>query len=226
VPDPETDSAEPSRWSEADRTALDGLSALEGPALPWSDWAMRPTAIRQIVDIVAAGVRSRMFELGAGVSTVLFARAARETGATIVAVEHDGEWAGTVADLLKAEGLDDVAAVVHAPLAPLPDSVPLRDIAAPERPHEWYDLELTRGACRDQPDLLVVDGPPAGDRPTVLVRAPAVPALQDLLAPGFAVVLDDITRSAERRTAELWARELGDDLLVSDEADLGMLRPH
>lgn len=187
---------------------------------------MRPTAIRQIADIINAGVRSRMFELGAGVSTVLFARAAREVGATIVAVEHDAEWAANVAGLLSAEGLDGVAEVVHAPLAPLPASVPLLDIATPERPHDWYDLELTRGACRDQPDLLIVDGPPAGHLPTVLVRAPAVPALSDLLAPGFAVVLDDITRSAERRTAELWAGELGDDLLVSDEADLGMLRPH
>ncbi len=109
--------------------------------------------------------------------------------------------------------------------------VPLRSLPAPSRPEPpdfepargWYARSAVRAACPRTIDLLVVDGPPAGELPAQLVRAPALPALRDLLASEFAIVLDDVRRPAERATAELWRRELGCEIELRDEVEVAVL---
>jgi methyltransferase family protein len=211
----------PSRWKDADLDAVRDLAA-DDASLPWSEWSMRPTAIRKIVDEIAGGHKRRLVELGAGVSTVLLARAAREIGGRVVSIEHDPEWAATVEDLLRRESLDRVARIVEAPLIALPRDLALPGVEQVERPDTWYELELVREACGRRIDLLVVDGPPAGDLPSTLVRAPAL-VLRDLLASSSTVFLDDISRPAERRSAELWQGALGVELVVDEEADIAVL---
>ncbi len=55
-------------------------------------------------------------------------------------------------------------------------------------------------------DLLIVDGPPADGPGQGAARAPALPALQDKLAPGATVVLDDAVRPGESEVLERWER--------------------
>jgi hypothetical protein len=186
-----------------------------GPELPWSDWAMRPSAISLVVDEMRGGRRA-LVELGSGASTVVLARAARELGARIVSVEHDRVWAEEIRRLLRRERLD-VGTIVDAPLAEL-DPVALAVPSEPmlRAPRVWYELAEVLGACPELIELLVVDGPSAADEPDVLIRAPALPALRDRLAEECTIVLDDVSRPAERRTAELWRHELGCELELTD----------
>jgi hypothetical protein len=205
----------PARWEPADVAAARAVPFFAGPELPLSDWAMRPSAIALMVDEIRGG-RREVVELGSGVSTVVLARAARELGARIVSVEHDPAWAEEIRRLLRRERLD-VATVVDAPLAAL-DTAALAVPSDPtlRAPRAWYELAAVLGACPDLIELLVVDGPPAAQEPDVLIRAPALPALRDRLAEECTIVLDDVSRPAERRTAELWRHELGCELELTD----------
>jgi hypothetical protein len=213
----------PSRWGANDIDAARTLPFFAGPELPWSDWAMRPSAIALLVDEMRGG-RRRVVELGSGGSTVILARAARELGARIVSIEHDGMWADEIRGLLRRERLD-AARVIHAPLAELDAS----ELAVPSEPTlrapgRWYESEAVRDACGDGIELLVIDGPPAAEEPDVLIRAPALPALRDRLADDCTVALDDVSRPADRRTSELWAHALGAELELPPDTDLGVLR--
>jgi predicted O-methyltransferase YrrM len=215
----------PSRWQDADHEAHAELTPAGAGPLPWSEWALRPVAIKAIVEEIGRRARPRVVELGAGVSTVFFGRALRATEGRLVSIEHDETWADTVRELVRDEGVDDLVSIEAVPLAELPGSVTVPEAEGFESPAEWLEMERARAACGLSIDLLVVDGPPGGDQPEILARAPAVPALRDLLAPGAVVYLDDIHRPAERRTAELWRDLLGGKLQTVEDADLAILTP-
>jgi Methyltransferase domain len=220
---PSSASTVPSRWGEADRAAVRSLACFAGPALPWSDWAMRPTAIALLVAEVERG-RRNVVELGSGVSTIVLARAAHEPGARVVSIEHDRDWAAEVRRLLRRERLE-AAEVIDVPLAPLdPAKVAVPSEPALRAPGDWYGLEALHEACPYRIDLLIVDGPPADRSPDVLVRAPALAALEGRLAEDCTVALDDVGRRAEKRTAELWAHALGCQLELPPDTDLAVLR--
>ena len=213
----------PSRWEENDAVALRTVPFLRGPALPWSDWAMRPSAIALLVEEMKRG-RESVVELGSGVSTIVLARAARELGARFVSIEHDAAWTKEVRGLLERERLD-ATRVVHVPLAELePDALAVPSEPMLRAPASWYRLGALCEACPGEIELLVVDGPPAAESPDVLIRAPAVPALEDRLAEECTVALDDASRRAERHTAELWGRTLGCELELPAGTDLAILR--
>jgi Methyltransferase domain len=213
----------PARWGPEDVAAVRTGPFFGGPDLPWSDWAMRPSAIAVLVDEMRSGPRE-VVELGGGVSTVVLARAARELGARIVSVEHNAAWAEEIRGLLRRERLD-AARVVDVPLAEL-DAAEVTVPSEPtlRAPGKWYELGALRDACPEAIELLVIDGPPAAESPDVLIRAPALPALRGRLAEGCTVALDDVSRPAERRAAELWQHALGCELELPPDTDLGVLR--
>jgi predicted O-methyltransferase YrrM len=160
-----------------------------GPYLPWSTWAMRPAALVRVLNEVVLGARTSVVECGSGMSTVVLARLLRERGSgTVVAIEHDGDWAALVRRQLEAEGLGDRAQVLHAPLAGDPP---------------WYDATALAVLPRAV-DLLVVDGPPAHRPELGQRRAPALAFFEPRLAPGAVVVLDDARRPGEREVLRMW----------------------
>ena len=178
-------------WREEDLHAWHVLRPLldRGGYLPWSTGSMRPAGLVSVCNEIVHGARTRIVECGSGVSTVVLARLVRERGAgRLLALEHDGQWAALVNEQLRRDALDDIARVLHAPLEGEPP---------------WYAparlLELP-----DEFDLLLVDGPPAYDAGHATRRAPALPRLQERLAVGAAVVLDDIARPGERDVLAGW----------------------
>jgi len=95
------------------------------------------------------------------------------------------------------EGLEGSAVVVDAPL----------------RVHAatgvgWYDLAAL-DAVPDQVELLLVDGPPAGEVEIERSRYPALPELRARLAAGATVILDDALRAGEAWALERWREDLG-----------------
>jgi predicted O-methyltransferase YrrM len=156
-----------------------------------SAWSLRPEALELVASLVGEG-RTQVVECGSGLSTVTIARALRALGAGHVwALEHSPEWAATTRDALAEEGLDDgLATVIDAPL---------RD--------GWYDTAALDHLPKQGVELLLVDGPPAGDPGLERSRYPALPALADRLAPGAAIVLDDTDREGERLALDRWLAE-------------------
>lgn len=187
-------------WTDHDLHAWQVLRPLldAGPYLPWSSGAMRASGLVTLCNEIAFG-RRRMVELGAGASTLLFARLLREQGGTLEAIEHDARWAAWVTDRIAGEGLSDVAHVTLAPLEPT-------EIGWDDLP--WYAAAPLVAALKGAPvDLLLVDGPPAHERPLRHARYPALPTLLPFLADDAVVVLDDAIRDGEGEVLERWERE-------------------
>jgi predicted O-methyltransferase YrrM len=100
-----------------------------------------------------------------------------------------------VREALIAAGLAETAQVVLAPLEPgtgLP----------------WYAADALR-SVPERIDVLLVDGPPAFEPGTGLSRYPALPLLEERLAEGAVVMLDDIDRDGEQQVLDAWTRECG-----------------
>ena len=158
--------------------------------LPWSTGAMRPAGLVLVCNEIVLRNRTRIVECGSGVSTVLLARLLRQrvSGATIVSLEHDAQWAALVTSMLRRESLLDIARVVLAPLGGDPP---------------WYAREAMT-EMPDDVDLLVVDGPPAHAKGHGTRRAPALAAFEPRLSETATIVLDDADRPGERQVLTGW----------------------
>ena len=136
--------------------------------LPWMSWR----AIDYLRDELTPG--QRVFEWGAGGSTVFFA----ERGCRVVSVESDPEWSHAVLSVLRARKCEA--------------NVSLRRV---------FLTKDDQGAVRDYPavvhtgepwDIIVVDGP----ENSTLSRVDCVREAARALKPGGMLLLDDAYRSA------------------------------
>jgi predicted O-methyltransferase YrrM len=187
------------RWDASDLEALAVLRPLldAGGYLPWQEGALRPAALAIVCDEIVLADRREIVELGSGVGTIVLARLARERGGRVTSVEHDPGWAAFVRGELEREGLADSARLIEAPLEPHPLAID----GAP-----WY-AESALAALPSGIDLLIVDGPPGYPEGMERSRYPALPALENRLAEGAMVVLDDAGREGEREIVERWSAE-------------------
>lgn len=186
--------------SAHDAVAMQVLAPLSSTYLPWSTPALRPSGLVKVLNEILINRRHCIVECGGGLSTLYIARLMQQRGSGhLYTLEHDLEWLELLKALLQEQGLSDYVTVIPAPLAPC-------DLALEN--NLWYDLTAFRSQFTTSTiDLLLVDGPPAYDRPRRLSRYPALPALRDLFAPDFAVFLDDINRSGEAEIIIKWAAE-------------------
>jgi len=153
-------------------------------------WALRPEGLALVAHLVAAGRRS-VVECGSGLSTITIARALDALGdGHVHALEHSAEWAATTRQALAEEELDGYAAVIDAPLV-----------------EGWYDRATLDRLPAEGIDLLLVDGPPAGEPGREQSRYTALPMLADRLASNAAIVLDDVERDGERWALGRWLAE-------------------
>lgn len=168
------------------RLPLDG-------ALPplMSGWALEPSSLAALVDVVLERQPRLVVECGSGVSTIWLGRAVNRYGGRVVALEHLGEYAEAAREDLIKHGLSEVAEVRLAPL---------ESYQLPGGEYLWYGREEWSGL--QNIDMLVVDGPPkaTGER----ARYPALPLLADALAPGALIVVDDVHREDERAIVAAW----------------------
>ncbi|HEY6759052.1 MAG TPA: class I SAM-dependent methyltransferase [Baekduia sp.] len=198
-----------------DRASLEDLHAWQvlrplldaGGYLPWNTGAMRPAGLVLVCNDIMYANRTSVVECGSGASTVVLARLLRQRGAgTLTAIEHDAGWADRVRDLLRREGLDDVATVLHAPLTGEP---------------AWYDpaaLEPLPATV----DLLVVDGPPAFEPADAHRRLPALAFFEPRLVDGATVILDDVDRAGERDVLATWEQTTSWRFRIEADADVAV----
>ncbi|MDF9716205.1 class I SAM-dependent methyltransferase [Nocardioides sp. ChNu-153] len=166
---------------------------IERPLPGLSGFAASPDLLLFLVHLLREERPAVVVECGSGSSTLLMALTVQQYGlpTRIISIDHEAFYGEQTRRTLSENGVDDVAEVRIAPLAPSP---------VPEHEPQWYDVD----ALGDLPpiDLLIVDGPPgSGGREA---RYPAFPVLRDRLAPGAIVLMDDYDRDDERVTGERW----------------------
>lgn len=161
-------------------------------SLPKLDtWAASPDLLRFMWDQVMVERRTSIIECGSGISTVLLAQALSQIGmGTVVALEHDQEYADRTTRFLRERGLEKWATVVYAPL---------KEFTYGDEQWQWYDRELVP---EGHYDLAVIDGPPSAIGPQS--RFPALPVLYESLLPGAMVILDDFDRDSEQTAGKNW----------------------
>jgi predicted O-methyltransferase YrrM len=177
------------------------------PLPPTGGWAMEPTTLFRLVQLVDQLRPSVVVECGSGASTVWLAYALESLGGgQLVALEHDERYAEQTRRTLDEHGLGGVAEVRHAPLS---------EVEINGETYSWYDTT----AVQDLKDieLLLVDGPPRASGPRA--RYPALPLLGARLAPGARIVLDDVDRPEEQEAADAWLAETPG--LVREGAETG-----
>ncbi len=158
-------------------------------------WALAPTDLLAVLDLVEKRRPATVVEMGSGTSTIWLGYTLERLGhGRVVAVEHDEYWGERTRRSLAAHGLDSVAEVRIGALGPA--SLTGHDV-------DWYDVTALDGV--EQIDVLLVDGPP--EATGTGARYPAVPMLADRLAPGALVVLDDTDREAEAAIVDRWIAE-------------------
>lgn len=157
----------------------------------WGGWSLDRTTALELAAFYRREQPMVVVEAGSGYSTVIAGEYARDTGATILSLDHDRAYADQTRGLLTSHGLDRYVTVRHAPLV---------DIQTPNGPAPWYDVELPAWI-----DFALVDGPPGR-----IGRQGAMYALMPNLNPdGWQVWLDDADRNSEQAALAEWRVNLG-----------------
>jgi predicted O-methyltransferase YrrM len=185
-----------------DAIAISELMKIDMPYLPWTGAALRPSAIKIILNDIIVNNRKNILELGGGVSTYYLAKFANENGLNVFTVEHDLEWIKFLKKSLKKLNLDQNITFIHAPLVPYEQSKKHSTL--------WYEPEkIFKTLNNSAVDMLIVDGPIAEDKNNNMARYPALPLLKSYLSTDAIVILDDIHREAESKIIDRWALETG-----------------
>ncbi|MCL6640760.1 MAG: class I SAM-dependent methyltransferase [Candidatus Rokubacteria bacterium] len=156
----------------------------------WGNYGFAPA--REYVEVVAEHARRTrgpVLECGSGLTTLVLAALAGRRGVPVLSLEHLEEWRRGVAAAL---------ASLNAPASRVL-AAPLRDYGS----FAWY--AVPPGLPWDF-RLIVCDGPP---RTTKGGRYGLLPVLQDSLAPGAVILLDDADRPDEAAILDRGRREAG-----------------
>jgi len=139
-----------------------------------------------------------IIELGSGLSTLIMAYCLeRNSNGSVLSIEHDKKYAEQTRRMLTDHGLNTFARVVEAPL---------KELSCDNLKCFWYTLP--NNLPRDI-EMLIIDGPPPLADMNPLTRYPALPMLQQHLAPDAIIFLDDASRPAEQECLSLWQRNFG-----------------
>jgi len=158
-------------------------------------FALNPTDLLDLLQLIRTRKPKLVLELGSGTSTVWIAYALEKAGGRLVSLDHDPGYAEKTRAALVAHGLTEVAEVRDAPLRP---------VLLDGRSFPWYDTDAL--ADLREVDLLLIDGPPEKTGPDA--RYPAMRVLEDKLADAATVVFDDAHRHDEQQALRKWVETI------------------
>lgn len=185
-------------------TLRDGMHGVS-PLPRMTDFAMEPSGMLGVVELILAKPGAHVVELGSGSSSVLLGHAVRACQGRMTSIEHSDKYLAATARELNDHGLTAVVKLVYAPLA----------TAESEEGSPWYDRSVV-ARIEGPVDVLMVDGPPKATGPGA--RNPALAAFADRLSPGAWVIVDDADRPDERRMVAAWREQyplLGEPIRLS-----------
>jgi glycosyltransferase involved in cell wall biosynthesis len=153
------------------------------PQLPHNEWTMHEATLYELDAYLWREQPRTIVECGSGLSTVVLARYALFTGATVLSLEHQRNYYNQTRNLLQRYGVESG---VKLTLCDLVGSPPM------------YDHDIPEGV-----DFLLIDGPPEATGG----RASTLPAVLPYMATGWQAWLDDSTRVLERTALQAWKKE-------------------
>jgi len=157
----------------------------------FTDWSItRQCAVELYNEVKRLNSRS-IIDFGSGVSTLVFALYASETGAKVVSLETDKKWMEVTSSSLRKLGLIDHVSLIHAPL---------RNMTHHKISNRSYDFDFGVGKLYD---FAFIDGPPES-----VGRHGTLPSIANHLAPNWHAWLHDGARPGERECVALWSKNL------------------
>lgn len=176
--------------------------------LPWNHYSVTPDLARQVCNEVVINRRFSIIEFGSGLMTVILVALARnlDLPLSIASVDEDERWLETVQGMIGDTGPASLE-LIQAPLVEYAGDSPF------DNPFSWYDPASLAG-IEQSVQLGIVDGPAR----TGADRWPAMPWLQERLAPGCAVVLDDVHLSGIRAIGRDWERRYAGEFEVERQS--------
>jgi tRNA A58 N-methylase Trm61 len=203
-----------------DIKALNLLPPLGLSYNPWTGSALRPAAVRLILNEILINNRKTVVELGCGVSTLYLARQLSRVGGKLFSFDDNAGWVEIVRGFLDEMKIPpNVCRLVPAPLTETTLSL------VGGTGNRWYDTDsIERSLSGETFDMVIVDGPEAWQKHAGFSRYPALPYLHRYLKDDFVVFLDDITRKGERKILKRWASDFSLDTSIYPEYGVGVLR--
>lgn len=161
------------------------------------DWSAAPDFLKTIMEMTLQNKPAFIVETGSGVSSIIMGYCLRKLGAgKMITLEHDAAYYALNKNLIASHGLDDVIAIIHAPL---------KTVTINGAEWLWYDTDCF---SIDSPiDMLIVDGPPGNIQKKS--RYPVLPLLHKSLSDSVRIIMDDGNREDERSIVAMWLREHG-----------------
>lgn len=162
---------------------------------PVAGWALSPSGLLAVADLIETTGARTVVECGSGTSTLWIGYALKRLGrGRVIALDHLPEYAEKTRAIVAAHGLEEFVDVRLAPLAPR---------QTPRGEFSWYTFDTAE--LTEQIDVLLVDGPPQATGRHA--RYPALPVFVSKLAAGAVVVADDTDRPDEAEMLEFWLAE-------------------
>lgn len=171
--------------------ALQLLSPLlvNKPFLPFTQSSLSPLGIAYVLNDIIINERKTILELGAGYSTIMMARLARENelDIKIYSLENNKEWKDKIENQLLKEKLNSFVELIFAELNTNGEN-------------EWYSEENLEVPLKDKLfDLVLVDGPPAYSPQLMFARYPVINYIKEKLNSKFCIIIDDSNREGEKK---------------------------
>jgi predicted O-methyltransferase YrrM len=162
------------------------------PLPPMRKWVISPDLGTIIYTAIKRHQPNLVVELGSGVSSIIGGYCLKEIrDARLVSFEHDESCANVSKNNIIMHGLDDIVQLKYAPL---------KQMQFQDKRYLWYDISSVEF---DRPiDILIVDGPP--QRLCKNARFPALPMLIDHLSRDALIIIDDASRTYEKRMISEW----------------------
>lgn len=187
------------RWEQIRETeALLQLYRDFAPRAPMpsaAGWALDPTGLLELTDLLAARKPKTVIELGSGTSSIWLGYLLERSGGRLISVDHEARFADHTRSIVERHGLAGSVEVRTAPLTTM---------TVGEETFEWYDTAIFSDLVGV--DAVFIDGPPA--RTGKIARYPAMAALESILADDAVVVLDDADRPDEQAIVERWLADV------------------
>lgn len=177
-------------------------SRYPGLSMPVTSFSMEPVNLLSLLNLLDSHMPETVVELGSGYSTLVVAAWMREQGTgKVVSFDHDRDWAEITRFYLQKHGLRRFAYVHCAGLSRQ---------ACLGHELNWYTIAEEALTALPTVDLLVVDGPPAGEPGAHLSRLPAMICFYDRLAEDAVIFLDDGNRAGEIEVVKIWSERYSD----------------
>jgi len=156
---------------------------LKADELPTTDWSMTRAALIELETYLYREQPRKILEMGSGLSSVVLAHYARNTGASVTTLEHDRHYLRQTQALLRDRDLDRNIDLVYSELC---DTPPVYIHPLPS-----------------EIDFLVIDGPPE----RLGGRAATLPDALPHMADKWVAWLDDGDRPGEQAAVDLWKKD-------------------